>query len=65
MTYGQIVAERYKRQYFTKSKGWTRYEDWQTQPEEYYIILLEISSKRAIAALLNESWTRYLPRRFK
>lgn len=61
MTYGEIVAERYKRQYF-KYKKWKTFEDWEMQPEQFHTILLELRSKTAIEALMGKSWTRNLPK---
>lgn len=61
-TYGKIVARRYKRQY-CKRKVWSEYHDWELQPEQIHLILLELKSKAAIAALINDSWTRRLPRK--
>lgn len=61
MTIGEIVAERYKKQYYTKRGGWCLYKDWQIPPEKIYIILLELKSKAAVNALMqNDSWTRYI-----
>lgn len=61
MTYGQIVAARWKRQYFKRNK-WTKYSDWENSPEQIYTVLLELRSKTAIEALLDKSWTRRLPK---
>ena len=60
MTYGKIVAKRYKNQYFIKKK-WLIYSEWDIQPKEYYTILLELKTKAAIEALIGKSWTRNLP----
>lgn len=63
MTYGRIVAKRYKEQYFRKRTGWKNYDAWQIQPEQYHMILLELKSKEAIEALVGGSWTNRLPKR--
>lgn len=63
MTYGEIVAKRYKKQY-CKRKDWTEMDDWEIKPKQVHLILLELKSKEAIDALLgNDSWTRRLPRK--
>ncbi len=66
MTYGQIVAERYKRQYYDgRKKQWDTFAQWEgryMQPEATWTILRELKSKEAIELLLNKSWTRRLPK---
>lgn len=64
MTYGQIVAKRYRRQYYDgRKKKWDTFPSWgEQQPEQVYTILRELKSKAAIEALLNVSWTRRLPK---
>lgn len=64
MTYGKIVAKRWKRQYYDgRKKKWDMFESWEIQPEQVHTILLELKSKEAIAALLNVSWARNLPKK--
>lgn len=63
--YGQIVAEKYKAQYYDKKHGWKTYENWETQPEQHYTILRELRSLKAIEALLNVSWTKKLRKKPK
>lgn len=65
MTYGKIVAKRWKKQYYDgRKKEWKTYPSWANQqPESVYIVLLEIRSKAAITALINASWARRLPKR--
>ncbi len=64
ISYGRIVAERYRRQYYDgRTKKWDVFPDWPMQPKQYYTVLLELKSKEAIEALLNCSWVRYLPRK--
>lgn len=65
MTYGQIVAKRFKKKYFTKKNGWQTFETWTIQPEAIYLILTELKTKRAIEALVDKSWTKRLPRQKK
>lgn len=64
MTYGKLVAERYKKQYCKRGK-WKTYDEWDIQPERVYIILRELRTKKAIEALLNPSWTRQLDRQMR
>lgn len=59
MTWGKIVAKRYKKQYCKRNK-WTVYPSWNRQPEECHLILLELKTKKAIKALLNISWVQHL-----
>ncbi len=62
MTYGKIVAKRYKKQY-CKRKIWEEMDDWEIQPEQVHLILLELKSKAAINALMGTaSWTKRLPK---
>jgi len=62
MTYGKIVAKRFKRQYY-KKKEWATFTFWDIQPEDHYTILLELRTKKAIEALIGSSWTKNLPRK--
>ncbi len=64
MKYGPIVAERFKKQYFHKGK-WDTLEEWEIQPEKIYLILQELSTKQAIEAFIDKSWTRRLPKEKK
>lgn len=62
ITYGQIVAERFKKQYF-KYKKWKEYDSWNIQPESMHKILLELKTKEAINILMgNNSWTKRFPK---
>ncbi|MES2355584.1 MAG: hypothetical protein V4568_14540 [Pseudomonadota bacterium] len=61
MTYGKMVAEKWKRQYYDgRTKKWKEMDMWDMQPEEYHRVLLELRSKEAINALIGDSWTRRL-----
>jgi hypothetical protein len=62
VTYGQIVAKDWKKQYCKRGK-WLAYADWPIQPEAYYRIIRELKSIEAIQALLNSSWVRHLKRK--
>lgn len=63
MTYGQIVAKRWKKQYCKRNK-WFIYADWDLlQPSDYYTILLELKSKEAIRTLIGFSWVKRLPKK--
>ncbi len=62
MKYGPIVAARYRKQYCKRNK-WSTFPDWEIQPEQRYLILLELRSKEAIKAILNSSWTKRLPKK--
>lgn len=60
MTAGERVAKRYKKQY-CKRNVWKEMEDWDLQPEQIHLILLELKTKAAIDALMgNGSWTKRL-----
>jgi len=66
MTVGEVVATRYRRQYWSKKYGWRIFEGWQIQPEQIYLILLELKSKAAVDALMgSDSWTKRIPKRTK
>lgn len=57
MTIGQKVAKRYKAQYFDeKTKCWATFENWEIQPEQVYIVLRELQTEKAVAALVDKSW---------
>jgi hypothetical protein len=60
MRYGPIVAKRWKKQYY-KRNTWNIIGGFEPQPQEIYIILLELKSKTAINALVGPSWTKRLP----
>lgn len=61
-TIGQIVAARFRKQYFCNRK-WLEFDQWYLQPEQMYTILLELRSKEAVDTLLGtSSWTRRLPK---
>lgn len=57
MTKGQIVAAKFKRQYCAHG-SWNTYSDWEYQPEQIHTVLLELTSEKAITALLDKSWLR-------
>lgn len=60
LTVGEKVAAKYKEQYFINVLGrWSKYENWERQPEELHSILLGLKTKQEVNTLLgNDSWTR-------
>lgn len=63
-TYGQIVAEKWKEQYFSGGR-WDTFTEWPISPKDYYLILRELKSKEAIKAFVGSSWLRCLRKKRK
>lgn len=60
MRYGPIVAKRWKKQYYIRGK-WTEIPGPDPSPKQIYLILKELTSHKAIEALVgNDSWTKDL-----
>lgn len=65
MTIGNFVAAKFKKQYF-RYISWDRFDSWDIQPEDVYLILKQLRTKKAINALMgNNSWTKRLPKEVK